>query len=108
MCSHTGLLTVCFACLFLSAPSTGSEDNHLDAKSICDVNKLFNQYSTNGSLSFQGLNKLLKTYQTFCSLHWNESEKSGSLELTDSELDETLTNQQPKESANHKGKFHVK
>ena len=71
MCRHTGLL-VCFACLFLSANSSSSLELRSKREVTCSTAKLFEIYSNNGSLSLEGLDKLLTSVRSSCSSYWKE------------------------------------
>lgn len=75
MCQHTGLL-VCFACLFLSAHSSSNLEDHSKWEEACSTAKLFESHSSNGSLSMEGLDKILKSVRSLCSSHWKEKELS--------------------------------
>lgn len=75
MCRHTGLL-VCFACLFLSAHSSSNIEERSKREEACSTTKLFESHSSNGSLSMEGLDKILKSVRILCSSHWKEKELS--------------------------------
>ena len=75
MCRHMpkmGLL-VCFACLALSTSTM--EDQFIDNSISCRTKDLFDKYSSDGSLSLQGLDQILKTVRETCSSIWKEKEK---------------------------------
>ena len=93
MCRHARLLTVCLACLLFSAHTYGLEEEKSQIDGSCDMNQLFEAHSSNGSLSKQGLDKILKTISVIC---------------RQTKANETLTPHQhlpkPNESINYKGK----
>jgi len=66
MCRHARLLTVCLACLLFSAHTYGLEEEKSQIDGSCDMNQLFEAHSSNGSLSKQGLDKILKTISVIC------------------------------------------
>jgi hypothetical protein len=75
MCHHMpkmGLL-VCFACLALSTSTM--EDQFIDNSISCHTKDLYDKYSSDGSLSLQGLDQILKTVRENCSSIWKEKEK---------------------------------
>ena len=75
MCRHTGLL-VCFACLFLSAHSSSNLEDRSKREDVCSTTKLFEIHSSNGSLSLEGLDQILKSVKSLCSSYWKEKEET--------------------------------
>jgi len=73
MCRHTGIL-VCFACLFLSAHSSSHIQEKNKNEEMCSTTKLFEIHSSNGSLSLEGLDQILKSVRSLCSSYWKEKE----------------------------------
>jgi len=74
MCHHMpkmGLL-VCFACLALSTSTM--EDQFIDNSISCRTKDLYDKYSSDGSLSLQGLDQILKTVRETCSSIWKEKD----------------------------------
>ena len=72
----------CFACLLFSTgtASVASGETIESSKtdeSVCSSTKLFEQYSSNGSLSLDDLDQLLKAVKNKCNiLHWSKEEDS--------------------------------
>lgn len=60
MCHHSSLITVCFACLLISAHTSGLEDENGKKHSVCDTHQLFEQHSENGVLSLQSYDKIME------------------------------------------------
>ncbi len=75
MCRHTGIL-VCFACLFLSAHSSSHIQDKNKSEEMCSATKLFEIHSSNGSLSLEGLDQILKSVRSLCSSYWKEKEET--------------------------------
>lgn len=73
MCRHTGLRLVCFACLFLSV-NPSSQTAEADGKwaDACSTGRIFEKYSNNGSLSLEGLDRVLKMVESTCTSYWKE------------------------------------
>jgi hypothetical protein len=65
-------LLVCFACLALSTSTM--EDQFIDNSISCRTKDLYDKYSSDGSLSLQGLDQILKTVRETCSSIWKEKD----------------------------------
>ena len=69
-------LLVCFACLALSARSASSvEENSTEANAkSCQVKELFDRFNTDGSVTLQDLDRILRTVKEACSSYWAAKE----------------------------------
>ena len=76
MCRHTSLL-VCFACLFLSSNTASLEESSRREEAACSASKLFEKHNTNGSLSLEALDQILKTVRSTCTSYWKEKSNFG-------------------------------
>ena len=79
MCQHSGLLVCCFACLLFSSNtatlSSTTESGKTD-EAVCSNTKLFEKFSSNGSLSLIDFDQLMQTVKDKCVLDWNSEHDS--------------------------------